>query len=100
MNSQDNPKPPPLPNRKFGAPAARVKSLVAMLGGAAVMTTIAAVALGYAAYTCFRIDVPPEHVAVLIKRTGEDLPNQQVLAASPAQKGVQLDVLTEGRYFY
>jgi len=99
MSSEDAPKPPPL-NRKLADQAARVKSLVAMLGGAAVVTTIFGVIAAYFVYTCFRIEVPPEHVAVLIKRTGEELPNTQVLATSASQKGVQLEVLTEGRYFY
>jgi len=100
---EDDPKnPPPKPpaNKLLAAQAARVKSLVALAGGGMVILVIATAALAYGAYTCFRIDVPPEHVAVLIKRTGEDLPNAQVIATSENQKGVQLETLTEGRYFY
>jgi regulator of protease activity HflC (stomatin/prohibitin superfamily) len=88
------------PKRKPGDPAGRFKAVAAALGGAAAVLGVIAVALGYGVYGLFRIDVPPEHVAVLVKRTGDDLPNSQVLAASPKQKGVQLEVLTEGRYFY
>src|SRR5215204_2865030 len=86
--------------RKLGEQAHRVKTLIARVGGAFVLLGIFAIAAAYGAYSCFRIDVPPEHVAVLIKRTGEDLPNSQAIASSANQKGVQIDVLTEGRYFY
>src|SRR5690349_11007563 len=86
--------------RQLGEQAAKVKSFLAKVGGAAVLAGVVAIAMGYGVYSCFRIDVPPEHVAVLIKRTGSDLPNSQALASSPSQKGVQLEILTEGRYFY
>lgn len=46
-----------------------------------------------------RIDVPSRHMAVLIKKTGKDLPNGVELAPSKEYKGVQAEVLTEGRYF-
>ena len=46
-----------------------------------------------------RIDVPSRHMAVLIKKTGQDLPNGVELAPSKEYKGVQAKVLTEGRYF-
>src|SRR5262249_14750846 len=86
--------------RKLGEQTAKLQSLLAKVGGAALLTAIIAVALSYGVYSCFRIEVPPEHVAVLIRRTGKELPNSQAIASSPDQKGVQLDVLTEGRYFY
>ncbi|RME04470.1 MAG: hypothetical protein D6805_02905 [Planctomycetota bacterium] len=46
------------------------------------------------------IVVPPKHVAVLIHKTGEDLPNGQILALKPEQKGILKDVLAEGWYWY
>ena len=46
-----------------------------------------------------RIDVPSKYMAVLIKKTGKDLPNGVELAPSPEYKGVQAEVLREGRYF-
>jgi regulator of protease activity HflC (stomatin/prohibitin superfamily) len=46
-----------------------------------------------------RIDVPSKHMAVLIKKTGKDLPNDVELAPSSEYKGVQAEVLREGRYF-
>ena len=47
-----------------------------------------------------RIDVPNRHMAVLTHKVGKDLPNGTVLAPTHEYKGVQKDVLTEGRYYY
>ncbi len=49
-------------------------------------------------FTC-RINVDAGHIAVLTNRVGEDLKNGEEIATSPKQKGVQKDVLTEGRHF-
>lgn len=54
----------------------------------------------YVVYDQFRIDVPAGHIAVLTKRTGTDLANDESVAPTPKHKGLQLNVLTEGRYFY
>jgi hypothetical protein len=51
-------------------------------------------------YTQFRIDVPTGHMAVLVRKTGHDVANADEVAPSPEHKGVQKEVLTEGRYFY
>lgn len=50
-------------------------------------------------YGC-RIEPESGEIAILIRKTGTDLPNGQILALAPDQKGIQLDVLSEGRYFY
>jgi regulator of protease activity HflC (stomatin/prohibitin superfamily) len=47
----------------------------------------------------WRIEPGAGEFAVLIRKTGRDLPSGQILALGPGQKGIQLDVLTEGRYF-
>ncbi len=47
-----------------------------------------------------RIEVESGEMAVLLKKTGQDLLSGQILADMPVQKGIQLDVLAEGRYFY
>jgi len=54
----------------------------------------------WVAYTCFRINVPSMHIAVLTRKVGADLQNGQEIAPSAEHKGVQQNVLTEGRYFY
>ncbi|HSR87538.1 MAG TPA: hypothetical protein VLL07_01180, partial [Pontiella sp.] len=46
-----------------------------------------------------RIEPGPGEIAVLIRKTGENLPPGQVIALAEKQKGIQLDVLPEGRYF-
>ena len=46
-----------------------------------------------------RIEPGPGQIAVLIRKTGENLPPGQVIALDKKQKGIQLDVLAEGRYF-
>lgn len=71
-------------------------------------TLVAAVcALGFfglvglwAVYSNFRIDVPSKHIAVLTKKTGEDLVNTEEIAPDATHKGIQIEVLAEGRYFY
>jgi len=47
----------------------------------------------------WRIEPESDQIAVLIRKTGQDLPSGQILATGPGQKGVQLEVLPEGRYF-
>ena len=46
-----------------------------------------------------RIEPGPGEIAVLIRKTGKDLPSGQILALEEGQKGIQLEVLAEGRYF-
>ncbi len=46
-----------------------------------------------------RIEPRQGEIAVLIRKTGENLPPGQVLAMKEGQKGIQLEVLAEGRYF-
>lgn len=55
---------------------------------------------GIAVYSMFRIEVGRGQVAVLIRKTGKDLPNSEEVAPSEDFKGVQRKMLTEGRYFY
>jgi len=49
-------------------------------------------------YFC-RIEPGADEIAVLIRKTGDNLPSGQVIAIDTHQKGIQLDVLAEGRYF-
>lgn len=54
----------------------------------------------YIVYSKFRIDVPAKHFAVLSRKIGENLENDEEIAPDDKHKGLQLDVLSEGRYFY
>ncbi len=47
-----------------------------------------------------RIEPGAGEIAVLIHKTGKNLPPEQLLATGPEWKGIQLEVLSEGRYFY
>lgn len=55
--------------------------------------------VGYSVYRQFRVDVPSMHIAVITRQTGKDLENDEEVATSKDHKGLQLDVLTEGRHF-
>lgn len=55
---------------------------------------------GWFAYTSCRIEVPAKHIALLIKKTGKDIQNNQELAPGPDYKGVQKEVVSEGRHFF
>ena len=46
-----------------------------------------------------RIEPGNGEIAVLIRKTGKNLPQEQIIAVSPEYKGIQLEVLGEGRYF-
>ena len=49
-------------------------------------------------YVC-RIEPGNGQIAVLIRKTGKNLPSETILAPSAEYKGIQLEVLGEGRYF-
>jgi regulator of protease activity HflC (stomatin/prohibitin superfamily) len=70
------------------------------LGAAGLFLLAMFFAIGtYVAYSFFCINVPAKHIAVLTKKTGEDLSNQQEIAPGPEFKGIQTTVLSEGRHF-
>ena len=54
---------------------------------------------GWIVCTPFLLDVPTGHLAILIKKTGADIKNTDEIAPDDSFKGVQRNVLTEGRYF-
>jgi len=54
---------------------------------------------GWLVYSMFRIDVGTGQMAVLIHKVGKDVANGDEVASGPEYKGVQKDVLQEGRYF-
>jgi regulator of protease activity HflC (stomatin/prohibitin superfamily) len=85
-------KPPPVPWRT--APRGALGLTLTM--AAALFLLFAGTIFWW--YFC-RIEPGQGQIAILIKKTGTDLPSGQILASSPKQKGIQLDVLPEGRYF-
>jgi regulator of protease activity HflC (stomatin/prohibitin superfamily) len=88
--SSRNPPPPPPQRPRF------------MLGGIAVvpiliMTLIVFIPV-FIWFFC-RIEVGVGRIAILIHKTGQDLPSGQILAEKPDQKGIQMEVLPEGRHW-
>ncbi|MER2583087.1 MAG: SPFH domain-containing protein [Candidatus Competibacter sp.] len=47
-----------------------------------------------------RIELGPGEIAILVHKTGKDLPSGAIIALEPQQKGIQFEVLPEGRYFH
>ena len=67
----------------------------------ALWITLLCMAFGVFVFIWFfcRIEPRSDKIAVLIHKTGKDLPSGQIIATQPGQKGIVLDVLPEGRYF-
>ena len=51
-------------------------------------------------WVSFRVYVPPDKCAVLIRKMGRELPPDQRVATEPGQRGIQAEVLGPGRHFY
>ncbi len=94
MNDVRSNSMPPLPPR-------RVRPGVGISGTAAGALAIVLAVLLLPIWFWFfcRIEPGSGEIAVLIRKTGEDLPSGQVLALEPDRKGIQLEVIAEGRYF-
>jgi regulator of protease activity HflC (stomatin/prohibitin superfamily) len=69
------------------------------LGLGTVGIVLGVVVVGWVLYRQFLVDVPREHVAILIKKEGLDLENNDQVAPDEDHRGVQRAMLTEGRYF-
>lgn len=57
------------------------------------------VAIPFWIWFWWRIEPGNGELAVLIRKTGEPLAAEEILASRPGQKGIQSKVLPEGRYF-
>ena len=60
---------------------------------------IAAAVIALVVWFGCRIEPGNGQIAVLIRKTGTPLPAGEIIAVKPGQKGIQLEVLGEGRYF-
>lgn len=76
-------------------------SLPAHLGRLGAFLLGIGLVLGLAIFVWFfcRIEPGSGEIAVLIRKTGDDLPPGAIIALEPGQKGIQFEVLPEGRYF-
>lgn len=75
------------------------KQLSAWLGSLAALVVFV-LGLLWFVYDSFVIDVPAKHLAILIHKTGKDLTNGDEVAPDAEHKGIQIEVLREGRYFF
>lgn len=66
----------------------------------AVAAVLGGLVMLYLIYIAGRIDVPSGHIAVLTRKTGKDITNDELIAPDAESKGIQTNLLTEGRYFY
>ena len=66
---------------------------------ASVIVAISAVVLFVFVWFFCRIEPPSGHCAILIRKDGKDVAANEIIATSPDQKGIQLEPLSEGRYF-
>ncbi len=74
-----------------------MKKLLGILSGTFLLVVAGLLLVGW--YS-FRVYVPENKCAVLIHKSGKPLPAGEKVAQSPDQRGVQMDVLGPGRYFY
>ena len=90
-----SPQRPPGIGGHRRCPEAGVSSVWVIFGAVIVAVIMAGI---FQWFFC-RIEVEPNRLAVLIAKTGDNLPSGQIVATDPGQKGIQLDVLSEGRHF-
>lgn len=80
-------------------PNLRALKAVFFGAGGLVMLIMGAFLFGYLALMFFQIDVPTAKMAILIKKTGKNLDNNEEVASSAEYKGVQKEFLLEGKHW-
>ena len=76
----------------------KLLGLLARLGGFGLAVGLLVGVSVFVWYFC-RIEPGSGEIAVLIRKTGDDLLPGAILAVEPHQKGIQFEVLPEGRHF-
>lgn len=106
MNEEMNPFPPPLEARRpmpprRGAPPPPRLPRPSLNPAAAAPFLILLLVLIVPVWIWFWWRIEPDNgeIAVLVKKTGKNLPVERIIADAPEYKGIQLDVLPEGRFF-
>ena len=92
--------PPPLP-RNSSRPRAsgRRPTQRKPSGMGGILVVLAVLLLSSWFWYGWRIEPGPGEIAILMRKTGKDLPPDQILAPGPGYKGIQEEVLPEGRFF-
>ena len=106
MNDESVPVPPPLdvqrptPLRRPVTPPQRLPLPPLPASALLPFLLVAALIMGSLwVWFCWRIEPDSGEIAVLVKKTGKNLPVERILADAPEYKGIQPDVLPEGRFF-
>ncbi|MDR2390532.1 MAG: hypothetical protein LBE84_02470, partial [Planctomycetota bacterium] len=57
---------------------------------------------GFGVFVWYWCRIEPENgqITILIRKTGKNLPPEEIIATRPGWKGIQLEPLSEGRHFY
>ncbi|MDR1519260.1 MAG: hypothetical protein LBU23_03825 [Planctomycetota bacterium] len=87
---------------KAGPPGPRFVIMAKVMLLATILLAVLAVLAGgglFVWYWC-RIETDNDRIAILIRKTGDNLRPGEIIAVRPGQKGVQLEPLPEGRHFY
>ena len=94
--------PPPLDNRR-PAPARRppFPRRPSVSAASALPFLILPLLLAVPLWVWYGWRIEPDNgqIAILIKKTGKNLPADRIIADSPAYKGIQLEVLPDARFF-
>ena len=106
MNDESVPVQPPLdvqrptPLRRPVTPPQRLPLPPLPASALLPFLLVAALIMGSLwVWFCWRIEPDSGEIAVLVKKTGKNLPVERILADAPEYKGIQPDVLPEGRFF-
>src|SRR5664280_70595 len=90
----------PIPPRHDDTDGARYGFDPLRFGLATAVILAATVVVGFVSVWFFcRIEPPTGQCAVLTRLDGKDIPANDIIAMLPEQKGIQLEPLSEGRYF-
>ncbi len=116
MSSYDNssnggdgpPDFPPKPKRNYraevksGPPSLRYRMIAKIMLMGTILAVILAVlaAAGLFVWYGCRIEVESNQIAVLIRKTGDNLKPEEIISIRDGQKGIKLEPLPEGRHFY
>ena len=104
MNEETDPVPPPLelkrPFQRRPAPPPRPpRTPLNALAALPFLLLPAILFLPLWVWFGWRIETDSGEIAILLKKTGKNLPADRIIADSPEYKGIQPDVLSEGRFF-
>lgn len=96
MSPRDSDTPPPVP-----PPWKTGRSPFAAIAASGGALLLFALLIGLPIFIWFFCRIEPEKdaIAILVRKTGVDLPEGDIIATAENQKGIRLAVLPEGRYF-